>query len=80
MNDANDILVYIPNGVVKSVRYNFEFKVQVGFFLFKWLYWDPCRRLKIYWSLTLFGDGIVKRFCHISATNTVNDLESHIIN
>ncbi|KAK6106109.1 Protein tyrosine kinase family protein [Brugia pahangi] len=28
MNEADVILVYIPNGVIKSVRYNFEIKVQ----------------------------------------------------
>ncbi|MCP9257945.1 hypothetical protein DINM_001113 [Dirofilaria immitis] len=28
MNEADIILVYIPNGAVKSVRYNFEIKVQ----------------------------------------------------
>ncbi|KAL3998181.1 Protein tyrosine kinase family protein [Acanthocheilonema viteae] len=28
MNEADVILVYIPNGIVKNVRYNFEFKVQ----------------------------------------------------
>ncbi|EFO26761.1 TK/FAK protein kinase [Loa loa] len=28
MNETDVILVYIPNGVVKSVRYNFEIKVQ----------------------------------------------------
>ncbi|VIO96268.1 Uncharacterized protein BM_BM2486 [Brugia malayi] len=28
MNEADVMLVYIPNGVIKSVRYNFEIKVQ----------------------------------------------------
>ncbi|CAG9529668.1 unnamed protein product [Cercopithifilaria johnstoni] len=28
MNETDIILVYIPNGIVKSVRYNFEIKVQ----------------------------------------------------